>query len=216
MTTTAILKWDIIKDEICVFNGNTRNSPATGKPLTNEETIALFINKVHLKYKYEPYIETIFVEIVTRKLDESIDENTNFFIEASKDNFINTTIENLTEIIRTKVDLFNRSLKITHSSIDVIDIDKNMILISALSNLTLEKYKILAKMLYESNDYYLKYAKESIINSNEKLSLDYLLYGFELNNIDKFTNMIKDFVSNKQKLTYLLFFIFIILLIINI
>jgi hypothetical protein len=72
-------------------------------------------------------------------------------------------------------------------------------------------------MLYEKNNYYLKYAKESIINSNEKLSLDYLLYGFNLdNNIDKFTNIIKDFVSDKQKMSLLVIFIFIILIVLNI
>jgi hypothetical protein len=70
------------------------------------------------------------------------------------------------------------------------DIDK-VLLVSAIPQITkgnnalfnqgynLDKYRYLAKLLYENNNQYLEYAKESIINNNSKTTLDKMVFGVD-------------------------------------
>jgi hypothetical protein len=169
--------WNEIKNNIAELNNMTKQSPKDNKPLDNEFIMCLFCNKINLKYRYKPYYEVPFMEYTTRMFDTLSNENKNFFIEASKDNMINTYINSIKNVLITQIDIFNRSEKINSSINKDFNIDINLLLISAIDNLTIQKYKKLSEFLYDIDIKYLEMAKESIINSNKNKPLDVMIFG---------------------------------------
>jgi hypothetical protein len=231
--------WDKIKNDIAKLDNKTKLSPIDNKPLDNELIMCLFINKVNLKYRFEPYYEVPFIDYTTRMFNTIIDnyENridvVNFFYFAKKDAMIKTYIESIKNTLITKIridennkpdikkyisDLIKENNNTDKYQIyDIIkkNVDINLILVSALENLDMRKYKILSKMLYNIDNQgnkYLDYAKESIINSNKKISLDKMVFGIDLqekfNNIENFSNN-----SKKSYLNWLLILIILLLII---
>lgn len=187
--------WNIIKNNIAELNGINKLSPVDNKPLDNELIMCLYCNKVNLKYRFMPYYEVQFIEYTTRIFDTTINNN-DFFDMAIKDKQINIYINSIKNVILTQlrimskdnpeiIDNLIKENNIDKSKEDIYniilnDIDINLILVSALENLDMRKYKILSEMLYNKNSKYLDYAKESIINSNKNISLDKMVYGIDL------------------------------------
>lgn len=167
--------WNNIKYNIAEINNITKKSPVDSSPLNNEYIMSLFINKINLKYRFEPYYEVPFVEYTTRLFNKLNYENKNFFIEANKDNMINIYINSIKNILTTQFNIYNKSKKEIN-----INIDTNLLLISALQNLNLIKYNKLSQMLYEVDKKYLDLSKESIINTNKNISLDKMVYGIDM------------------------------------
>ncbi len=227
--------WDKIKNNIAKLNGVTKLSPIDKEPLDNELIMCLFINKVNLKYRFQPYYEVPFLDYTTRMFNTVIDnyENRNdvenFFIVANKDEMINTYIDSIKNILITQIKLdANNKPNIKAYIADLIEennyntnkdkvfdliksnFDINLILCSALEFLDMRKYKILSKMLYNIDNKYLDYAKESIINSNNIKSLEQMIYGFNItehmsiNNIETFGYSYINFI-----LIIILFLLFI-------
>jgi hypothetical protein len=199
--------WDGIKKNISELNNTTKQSPVDNKTLDNELIMCLFCNKINLKYRYKPYYEVPFIDYTTRMFNTLINENTNFFIEANKDSMINTYIESIKNVIKTQMDILNKNKSV---DINNINIDLNLLLLSAIDNLDMNKYKKLSKMLYEIDIKYLDFAKESIINSNKNKSLDVMVYGIELK--ETFLNNIN---NNQLYINIFLIIILIILIIIK-
>jgi hypothetical protein len=152
-------------------------------------------------------------------------EYKNFFDVVKKEKMITTYILSIKNIIITQIKIATKSepdkIKklINEQNINNIDIydyitnkfDINLILVSALDNMDLIKYKILSEMLYNIDNKYLDYAKESIINSNKNMSLDEMVYGFNLptkTDIEMFANN-----SIILYINYLLIILIIIILI---
>jgi hypothetical protein len=226
--------WDKIKNDIAELNGNNKLSPLDNKPLDNELIMCLFCNKVNLKYRFEPYYEVPFIEYTTRIFDSILGydylddkEQQNFFEVAKKDPQIITYINSIKNVILTQIRIISKKnpdiikdQNIDSNKEDIYDsilnkFDINLILVSALENLNMRKYKILSKMLYNSGKQdtnYLDYAKESIINSNKNISLDKIVYGIDLSN--KYNN-IEHFNNNSNNL-YLNFFLILIMILIMI
>jgi hypothetical protein len=199
--------WNDIKNKISYLNDKTKLSPIDKKPLDNELIMCLFINKVNLKFRFEPYYEVPFLDYTTRMFNTVIDnyENRtnveNFFEVAKKDTMIKTYIDSIKNTLITKIkidainkpdikkyisDLINQNNnKNKEEILDLIinNFDINLILCSALEFLDMRKYKILSKMLYNVDNQgykYLDYAKESIINSNKNKSLDQIVFGINI------------------------------------
>ena len=168
--------------------------------------MCLFCNKINLKYRYKPYYEVPFIDYTTRMFNTLMNENTNFFIEANKDSLINIYIDSIKNVIKTQMDILNKNKSV---DINNINIDLNLLLLSAIDNLDMKKYKILSKMLYEIDMKYLDFAKESIINSNKNKSLDIIVYGIEL----KETFLNNNINNNQLYINILLIIILIILII---
>ena len=169
--------WNEIKNNIAELNNITKLSPKDNKPLDNELIMCLFCNKINLKYRYKPYYEVPFMDYTTRMFDTLSNENKNFFIEANKDKMINIYINSIKNVLITQIDIFNRSEKINSSINKDFNIDINLLLISAIDNLTIDKYKKLSEFLYDIDVKYLEMAKESIINSNKNKTLDIMIFG---------------------------------------
>ena len=165
----------------------------------------------------------------TSSLNDSFKNNDieykNFFDVAKNEKMITTYILSIKNIIITQIKIATKSdpdkIKklINEQNINNIDIydyitnkfDINLILVSALDNMDLRKYKILSEMLYNIDNKYLDYAKESIINSNKNMSLDEMVYGFNLptkTDIEMFANN-----STILYINYLLIILIIIILI---
>ncbi len=90
------------------------------------------------------------------------------------------------------------------NNIDVI------LLAAAVPEITnLDKYRYLAKLLYEKDDKYLEYAKESIINNNENISLDKMVLGAD--NITQITT--KELFENCLSMKYFNLIIIFVLMI---
>lgn len=158
------------------------------------------------------------------------DKLNNYFEVARKDPLIKTYIDSIKNVILTQLKISvkknpdiikdisrENNLDITKNDIYefVVDkIDTNLLLISALENLDMRKYKILSKMLYniDNDGYkYLDYAKESIINSNKNISLDKMVFGFDL---PKKFNITENFSSsNNLYLNWVLIIIILLLII---
>jgi hypothetical protein len=227
--------WDTIKNNIAEFNGTNKLSPIDNKPLDNELIMCLFCNKINLKYRFEPYYEVPFIEYTTRIFDtilgsDYIDNETkpepdtepdtepeNFFDIAIKDKQINIYINSIKNVILTQIRIMSKDHPniLKDNNIDTIlnNFDINLILISALENLDMRKYKILSKMLYNKDNLgnkYLDYAKESIINSNKNISLDKMVYGIDLP--ENFYNNVN---YNNLYINIFLIIIIIIIIIIN-
>jgi hypothetical protein len=181
--------WDKIKNKVSELNTKTILNPIDKKPLDNELVMCLFCNKINLKYRFEPYYEVPFVDYVTRMFNTIINDNIddNFFTVASSDKLINTYINSIKNVLITKINIAfqnNPDLKKQYENKNINDIiknvDVNLILVSAIDNLNIDKYKKLSEMLYNIDNKYLDYAKESIINSNKNMSLDKMLYGIDI------------------------------------
>ncbi len=211
--------WDKIKNDISELDGKNKLSPIDKKPLDNELIMCLFINKVNLKYRFEPYFEVPFLDYTTRMFNTVIDnyearkpeDIKNFFDVAKKDTMIKVYIDSIKNTFITMIriesrdnptikkyisDIIKEKNDINKDEIfDIIEnrIDINLILCSALEFLDMRKYKILSKMLYNQDNKYLDYAKESIINSNKNKSLDQMVFGI---NIEKNTDSIKEGFNN--------------------
>ncbi len=229
--------WDKIKNDIAMLDEKTRLSPIDKKPLDNELIMCLFINKVNLKYRFEPYYEVPFIDYTTRMFNTVIDnyENRtdveNFFDVAKNDTMIKIYINSIKDTLITKfqiesrdkpdvknyiADLIKENNNINRNEIfDIIrnKFDINLILCSALEFLDMRKYKILSKMLYNLDNQgykYLDYAKESIINSNKNKSLDQIVYG--INITEHMSGIIKENFNNPQ-INFTLIIILLLLLI---
>jgi hypothetical protein len=194
-------KWDEIKNNIGELNNTTKQSPVDNKPLDNELIMCLFCNKINLKYRYKPYYEVPFIDYTTRMFNTLSYENSNFFIEANKDTMINIYINSIKNVITLQMNIFNKSLDNNNINIDI-----NLLLISAIDNLDIIKYKKMSKMLYDIDIKYLDFAKESIINSNKNKSLDVMVYGIDIK--ETFSN---NNINNNQ--LYINIFLIIILII---
>lgn len=178
--------WNKIKNKLSELNTKTILNPIDKKPLDNELVMCLFCNKINLKYRFEPYYEVPFIDYTTRMFNTIIYDNIddNFFTVASSDKLINTYINSIKNVLITKINIAfqnNPDLKKDYN-INNFDknTDKNLILVSAIDNLNMDKYKKLSEMLYNIDNKYLDYAKESIINSNKNMSLDKMLYGIDI------------------------------------
>ena len=154
------------------------------------------------------------------------DEYKNFFDVAKNKKMISTYLLYIKNTIITQIKIATKSdpdkIKklINETNINNNDIydyitnkfDINLILVSALDNMDLSKYKILSEMLYNIDNKYLDYAKESIINSNKNMSLDEMVYGFNLptkTDIEMFANN-----STILYINYLLIILIIIIILI--
>jgi hypothetical protein len=197
-----ITNWDDIKNNIAELNGINKLSPIDKTPLNNELIMCLFCNKINLKYRFQAYYEVPFLDYTTRMFNTLINENNNFFIEASKDLLLKEYIDSINNTIKTKIYTINKSENTDYN----LNIDTNLLLISALENLDMNKYKILSKLLYEMDVKYLDYAKESIINSNKNKSLDKMVYG-----IDVLNNAFEIFSNHSVSSSYLNYFLIIII-----
>ncbi len=228
--TSISIKWENIKKNISELNGNTKLSPIDKTPLNNELIMCLFCNKINLKYRFEPYYEVPFIDYTTRIFETVINlkDGTNFFEVAKKEALIKTYIESIKNVILTQIKISTKNdMKKLNELINNVILDKdqniydyilskfdiNLILVSAIENLDMEKYKILSKMLYNQNSLYLDYAKESIINSNKKISLDKMTYGIDLpqNKTELFSNNIN--YSNNLYLNSILIIIVLLVII---
>ena len=226
--------WDDIKNTIAKLNGNNKLSPIDNKPLDNELIMCLFINKVNLKYRFEPYYEVPFIEYTTRIFNTIINnyENKtdveNFFEVAKKEPQIITYITSIKNVILTQIRIASKKnpdimkQNIDTSKEDIYDtilnkFDINLILVSALENLDMRKYKILSKMLYNTgklDNKYLDYAKESIINSNKNISLDKMVYGIDLSNKYNLKDNNMEHFNYNSNYLYINFFLILIIIII--
>jgi hypothetical protein len=226
--------WDKIKNNIAILDEKTKLSPIDKKPLDNELIMCLFINKVNLKYRFEPYYEVPFLDYTTRMFNTVIDDYENrtdvenFFDVAKKDTMIKIYINSIKDTLITKFQIESRDKPDIKNYIDdlikennninrneIFDIirnkfDINLILCSALEFLDMRKYKILSKMLYNQGSKYLDYAKESIINSNKNKSLDQIVYG--INITEHMFGVILENFGNSQT-NFILIIILLILLI---
>ncbi len=234
--------WDKIKNNIAELNGEIKLSPIDKNPLDNELIMCLFINKVNLKYRFEPYYEVPFLDYATRMFNTVIDnyENRkpedieNFFDVAKKDTMIKTYIDSIKNVLITKLQIESRTNEDIKRSMDNIlkegsknnrmqalniiinRFDINLILCSALEFLDMRKYKILSKMLYNINKTYLDYAKESIINSNKNKTLDEIVYGINFNSSNTIsTTNIKEGFNNNHINFVLIIILFILLIFIT-
>jgi hypothetical protein len=226
--------WDKIKNNIAILDEKTKLSPIDKKPLDNELIMCLFINKVNLKYRFEPYYEVPFLDYTTRMFNTVIDDYENrtdvenFFDVAKKDTMIKIYINSIKDTLITKFQIESRDKPDIKNYIDdlikennninrneIFDIirnkfDINLILCSALEFLDMRKYKILSNMLYNQGSKYLDYAKESIINSNKNKSLDQIVYG--INITEHMFGVILENFGNSQT-NFILIIILLILLI---
>jgi hypothetical protein len=159
------------------------------------------------------------------------EEHNDFFEIAKKEPQIITYITSIKNVILTQIrivskknpDIINNLIKdknIDTSKEDIYDIilnkfDINLILVSALENLDMRKYKILSKMLYNEDNKYLDYAKESIINSNKTISLDKMVYGIDLPDDSKIENFNNNSNSNNLYINFFLILIIILIIIFN-
>lgn len=197
--------WNEIKNNIAELNNITKLSPKDNKPLDNELIMCLFCNKINLKYRYKPYYEVPFMDYTTRMFDTLSNENKNFFIEANKDKMINIYINSIKNVLITQIDIFNRSEKINSNINKDFNIDINLLLISAIDNLTIDKYKKLSEFLYDIDVKYLEMAKESIINSNKNKTLDIMIFGIIIP--ERFLN-----INNNNYQSYINVFLIIIII----
>ena len=198
--------WDSIKNNIGELNGINKLSPIDKKPLDNELIMCLFCNKINLKYRYKPYYEVPFIDYTTRIFNTIINlKNINFFKEASNDSLIKTYVNSIKNTLDTQLYTFYKNIN------KKVNLDINLLLISAIDNLDMKKYKILSEMLYKIDSKYLDYAKESIINSNKNQSLDKMLYNTDM---PEKTN-IESFISiNNLHINYFLILIMILICVI--
>ncbi len=234
--------WDKIKNDISELDGKNKLSPIDKKPLDNELIMCLFINKVNLKYRFEPYFEVPFLDYTTRMFNTVIDnyearkpeDIKNFFDVAKKDTMIKVYIDSIKNTFITMIriesrdnptikkyisDIIKEKNDINKDEIfDIIEnrIDINLILCSALEFLDMRKYKILSKMLYNQDNKYLDYAKESIINSNKNKTLDEIVYGINFNSSNTIsTTNIKEGFNNNHINFVLIIILFILLIFIT-
>ena len=161
---------------------------------------------------------------VVTEMQEYFDkeEQKNFFEVAKKEPQIKIYIDSIKNVILTQIRIsvkknpdIIKEQNIDTNKDDIYDtilnnVDVNLLLVSALENLDMRKYKILSKMLYNQGNKYLDYAKESIINSNKNISLDKMVYGIDLINIEHFNNI----NVNSNNLYLNLFLILIIIIIV--
>jgi hypothetical protein len=208
--------WDIIKNNISELNNKTRLSPIDKKPLNNELVMCLFCNKINLKYRFEPYYEVPFIDYTTRMFNTIINDkiDDNFFDVAKKDKLINEYINSIKNVIITKINIafendpeFKKKYENKNINDIIKNVDINLILVSAIDNLNMDKYKILSKMLYNIDKKYLDYAKESIINSNKNISLDRIIYKIDIP--EHFNNN-----YNNNNIIFIILIIILILIII--
>ena len=191
--------WNDIKNNIAEINNITKQSPVDKKSLDNELIMCLFINKVNLKYRFMPYYEIPFLDYTTRIFDTSVEMKTNFFNIVTNDSMIQNYINSIKNVIMTQINIANKTVVKPEN----FKMDINLIICSAIENLDMRKYKILSEMLYNLDSKYLDLAKESIINSNKNISLDKMVYGFDIP--ERFDN-----VFSNKKLNYILIFLIIL------
>lgn len=166
--------------------------------------------------------------LTSTSLIDNFKNNNNFFDVAKNDNMITTYILSIKNTIITQIKIATKTdpdkIKkminepdISTNDVDIYDyitnkFDINLLLISALENMDLRKYKILSEMLYNIDNQeskYLDYAKESIINSNKNISLDKMMYGFNLPTKKDF-----EFFTNNSNIMYINLILIIIIILI--
>jgi hypothetical protein len=167
----------------------------------------------------------ISTSLSSSELIDNFKNTKNFFDVAKNDKMIITYILSIKNIIITQIKIVTKSdpekikklinePNINTNDINIYDyitnnFDINLILVSALENMDLRKYKILSEMLYNIDNKYLDYAKESIINSNKNISLDKMVYKFDLPTKKDF-----EFFTNNSNYIYINFILILLIVLI--
>jgi hypothetical protein len=216
--------WESIKDMTAEINGiNKRSSFNNDKLYTNEEIMMMFIFKLNDKYRYSSLVSLGMINDCDKTFVQTYETNDNYLKYAvpKMNNYIPDIKNKIKEIINEKdvkfkplifiMDKFTNNINNNNN----IKIDTNLLAVAVPELTNLNKYRYLAKLLYDTDSKYLDYAKESIINENKNISLDKMVFGIDLSNVEKFSNKHK-YTNSTDRMLYLIIIILIIIVIKNI
>lgn len=220
--------WESIKNMPAELNGEIKQSTKNpNKIYTNEEIMIMFLYKLNDRYRYSRLIDMGFQSDMDRLFLEGYEDKKNYIDMGvvQIDSYYLTSLKDKIAEIKSDKDVIAIPLLFKREQFTNGDIDR-VLLVAAIPNINqgnnlgfnqgyiLEKYRYLAKLLYENNSKYLDYAKESIINNNINTSLDKMVFGVD--GITRLENKkqtpIEQFYNSCNKLTHGLFVIWIILL----
>ncbi len=205
------MTWEDIKNLPAEINGKVKHSTTEpDKIYNNEQIMIMFIFKLNDRYRFSKIVDIGMQSAMDNLFLEGYIDNKNYLDLAEKqmDNYFLDNLQKQIQEIINKKDvrkiplIFKRET--FENNIDVI------LLAAAVPEITnLDKYRYLAKLLYEKDDKYLEYAKESIINNNENISLDKMVLGAD--NITQITT--KELFENCLSMKYFNLIIIFVLMI---
>jgi hypothetical protein len=206
------MTWDDIKNLPAEINGKNKHSTNDpDKIYNNEEIMIMFIYKLNDRYRYSRIVDMGVQGDMDRLFLEGYIDNKNYLDLAEKqiDNYFLTNLKKQIQEIISKKDIKKIPLIFKRETFDNNDIDV-ILLAAAVPEITnLDKFRYLAKLLYEKDNKYLEYAKESIINYNQNISLDKMVLGAD--GITQTT--VKELFENCKYMKYFNLIIIIILII---
>jgi hypothetical protein len=185
--------WESVKDLKAELNGIVKKSSKDpNKIYTNQEIMIMFLFKLNERYSYSRLIDMGIQNDMDRLFLEGYIDKKNYIDMAVMqiDNYYLTRLKEQIAEIKSDKDATAIPLIFKREQFSNGDIDK-VLLVSAIPQITrgnnavfnqgnsLDKYRYLAKLLYENNNQYLEYAKESIINNNINTSLDKMVLGVD-------------------------------------
>jgi predicted nucleic-acid-binding protein len=185
--------WESIKDLQAEINGVVQKSTKNpNKIYTNEEIMIMFLFKLNDRYRYSRLIDMGVQSDMDRLFLEGYEDKKNYIdmgVMQVDNYYLNSLKEKIAEIKSDKdvtaIPLIFRREQFTNGEIDKVLLVAAIPQINQGNNMgfnqgyILDKYRYLAKLLYENNSKYLEYAKESIINHNTNISLDKMVFGVD-------------------------------------
>ncbi len=185
--------WESVKDLQAELNGVVKKSTKDpNKIYTNEQIMIMFLFKLNDRYRYSRLIDMGVQSDMDRLFLEGYEDKKNYIDMGvmQLDNYYLTSLKDKIAEIKSEKDVTAIPLIFRREQFSNGDIDK-VLLVAAIPEINrgnnmgfnqgynLDKYRYLAKILYENNSKYLDYAKESIINNNENTSLDKMVFGVD-------------------------------------